>query len=78
MKLLLYFIIGAVLDILATIDVIAVQDRSALLSSTVSFVLTMVSYAVFWKIMESPDRWSQLIVYALGGSVGAYLVIVYF
>lgn len=77
-KLLLYFFIGALLDILATIDVRAIQEGKALKSSFVSFVNTMISYLVFYYIITSPEYVIEIISFAFGGSVGAYYIIRYY
>lgn len=74
-KLILYFIIGALLDILATIDVRAIQKGQAAKSSIVSFINTMISYLVFYYILRSPEYLFETFAFALGGSVGAYYII---
>lgn len=70
-----YFLLGALLDVLATIDVIAVQKRDAAKSALVSFILTVVSYVAFYYIMNSPEYLMEILFYSLGGSTGAYIII---
>lgn len=70
-----YYCLGALLDVLATIDVIAVQKRKAAKSATVSFISTVVSYVAFYWIMNSPEYLTEIMFYALGGSIGAYFII---
>ena len=71
----IYFIIGAMLDILGTIDVKAVQNGQALKSSFVSFINTMLSYISFYYIITSPEYLTEITFFAFGGSIGAYYVI---
>ena len=72
---LFYFIIGALLDILGTIDIKAVQNGRAFKSAFVSFVNTVISYVVFYYIIQSPQYLLEIFFFALGGSVGAYIII---
>ena len=67
--------IGAMLDILATIDVKAIQHGRALRSATVSFINTMISYLVFYHIITSPEYFMEIIAFSLGGAIGAYFII---
>lgn len=71
----IYFIIGALLDILGTIDIKAVQNGKALRSASVSFANTMISYIMFYYIIQSPQYLLEIIAFSLGGSVGAYFII---
>jgi len=75
MKLFLYFLVGLLLDILATVDIIAVQRQYALLSATMTLLLTVIGCLALAKIILSPDRIPELIAYGLGGGVGAYLTV---
>ena len=75
LRLAAYFLIGGLLDILATMDVIAVQQRKAFRSAFVSFITTVISYVVFYYIMNSPQFLAEILIYSLGGSVGAYYII---
>lgn len=72
---LLYFVIGALLDILGTIDIKAVQNGQALKSASVSFLNTMISYVMFYYIIQSPQYLLEITAFALGGSIGAYFII---
>ena len=73
--LIFYFIIGAVLDILGTIDIKAVQNGKAMRSASVSFANTVISYVMFYYIIQSPQYLLEIISFALGGSIGAYYII---
>ena len=74
-KVAAYFVFGAILDILGTIDVKAVQTGQALKSSFVSFLNTMISYLLFYYIIQSPEYLLEITSFAIGGSIGAYIVI---
>ena len=73
MDLLLYFVAGFLLDMLATLDIQAVQKNQAYRSASVSFIGTVLSYWIFYSIIISPDFIEGLISYALGGAVGTIL-----
>ena len=75
MKLVLYFMIGAVIDVLATIDIKAVQHGKAGRSAIVTFINTVISYTVFYYIVTSPEYMTEIIAFALGGAIGAYFII---
>lgn len=70
-----YFVVGALLDILGTIDIKAVQNGKALRSASVSFLNTMLSYIMFYYIIQSPQYLLEITAFSLGGSVGAYYII---
>lgn len=72
---LIYFGIGAVLDILGTIDVKAVQNGKALRSATMSWINTIISYISFYYIIQSPEYLLEIVSFATGGAVGAYWII---
>jgi hypothetical protein len=74
-KLGIYFVSGALLDILATIDIKAVQNRKAFRSSFVTFLNTIISYILFYYIIQSPEYLLEIISFASGGAVGAYVII---
>lgn len=71
----IYFLIGAALDILGTLDVKAVQNGKALRSATVSWINTIISYISFYYIIQSPEYLLEIVCFATGGSLGAYWVI---
>lgn len=75
MSYIIYFLIGALLDILSVIDLKAVQHNKAFKSAFVSFLSTMIGYYVYAEIIKAPEYVWELFAYALGGSVGAYLII---
>ena len=75
---IIYFIVGAMQDILGTIDVKAVQNNKAFRSSVVSWLNTVLSWIAFYYIMSDPNIDEDIIVilaYATGGAVGAYYII---
>lgn len=72
---IVYFIIGAIQDILGTIDVKAVQNNQALRSAIVSWINTILSWVAFYYIIQSPEFMIEILAYATGGAVGAYYII---
>lgn len=74
-KLIIYFVAGALLDILATIDIKAIEHHRALRSAFVSFLNTMISYTIFYFIIQSPEYLLEITSFALGGSIGAFVII---
>lgn len=44
-------------------------------SAVVSFFSYVVSWLIFYEILHSPQAIVEIIVYSLGGSVGAYYII---
>lgn len=72
---IVYFLVGGLLDILSVIDLKAVQHNKALKSATVTTISTIISYVIFYMIIQSPEALSEILFYALGGGVGAYIII---
>lgn len=75
MELLLYFVVGALLDILATLDTQYVIDRKPLKSAIMSFTLTVIWVFILSSIILSPDKFWATISYALGGAIGSYFIV---
>ena len=75
MEFIVYFLVGALLDILGTIDTQCIIDKKPLKSAIISFVITMVWVFILSSIIVSPDKVIATICYALGGSVGAYFTV---
>jgi len=71
------FIAGFLWEILATIDIQAVQRGEALKSALATFILTFLGYTIFYNIIKSPDVYLHIIIFALGCAVGAYVTIKY-
>lgn len=71
---IVYFIVGALLDILATLDVQAVARDKALRSASVSWLGTIIAYYIFYKIITGPDFFVGIIAYATGGFVGTIFI----
>jgi len=65
---------GALLDILATMDVQAVAKNQALKSASVSWIGTIIAYAMFYNIITGPDFLLGIIVYASGGFAGTMFI----
>lgn len=74
-ELAIYFAVGFVLDVLATVDIRAVQKKQAGLSAFMTIVGTILGTLVFIYIIKSPEFIPQVIAYAVGGGVGAFLII---
>jgi len=79
-KLILYFLIGAFLDILGVIDFKATQHNKAFKAATVGFIGEILGYlVVFYIISFNLSNPVQAIIeifsYCLGGAVGAYITI---
>ena len=80
LNLFLYFAVGVLQDILWTFNVKAVSERKVWRASTYSFLTTIMSFFVFYDILEKLDTTSGMIaifVYALGVSVGTYFAMEY-
>lgn len=77
MEQLILFIAGFVLEIIATIDVIAVQKRQALLSGCMTFIMVGLGYAVFYNIIILPDAYLNIFANGLGAGVGGFITIIW-
>lgn len=75
LPLVIYFLVGGLLDILSIIDLKAVQHNQAFKSASVTTISTIISYLIFYIIIQSPQAINEIIAYALGGGVGAYIII---
>lgn len=79
MRILVLFLIGFFLDMLATLDMIAVYQKEAMRSGVISFIITIFSLGVAVNICITKSnqlrKWIEIISYALGGAIGAYLTI---
>lgn len=73
--LLLYFIVGLVLDVFSIIDLKAVQFKQAFKSAVVSFTSTMVSTYCYYYLIREPDAFLEILMFSLGGSVGTYYLL---
>lgn len=83
MQILYYFLIGAILDILGTLDVQAVQKRKPLMSGIVSFIGSVISILIGTFIavdfVQTGNTWlmvAQICSYSLGGSIGGSSMII--
>ena len=74
---LLFFSVGFFQDILITYYYQAVAKERAVLSSGLSFVVTLVNLLVLYGIISGIEDQvlSIILVYALGNAVGTYVVI---
>lgn len=75
LKLIIYFVVGGLQDVLSTIDVKAVQNNKALRSASVTFINTLISYIIFYFIIASPQFLMEVFAYAMGGAICTYVVI---
>lgn len=75
MELIVYFLVGALLDILGTLDTQFVISKSPIKSAITSFVITIVWVFILSSIIVSPDKVVATICYALGGAVGSYFTV---
>ena len=75
MRLLRFFIIGFILDVLATMDILFVANHLWLGVGFSSFLLTYIGYDTTFKLIESPERRIEIISFALGGSLGAMITL---
>jgi hypothetical protein len=73
--LILYFVIGFIEDMLATIDIKAVQRNKAYTSAVITFTLTVTGLGVFYNIITTED-WAGIVSYAMGGAMGVIFTMV--
>lgn len=74
-ELIIYFIIGAILDILATLDTQAVIDIKPIKSSAISFTITILWVFALSSIVLSSEKAFATLAYALGGAIGSYFTV---
>lgn len=80
MQILYYFLIGAILDILGTLDTQAVVKRKPILSGIVSFIGTVVGTLIIVDFAQNGDWWltvSYIGAYGIGGSIGGSGMIIF-
>ena len=82
LKLIFYFIIGAVLDVLGIIDFKATQHNQAFKAAGVGLASEVIGFVVFYMIITTPGNIEnpvkaiiEILAYCLGGAVGAYYMI---
>ena len=80
LKLIIYFIIGALLDIIGIIDFKATQHNQAFRAAGIGLIGELLGYlVVFYIISFNLDNPVQAIIeifsYCSGGAVGAYYTI---
>lgn len=75
MEQILIFLAGFILEIIATIDVIAVQRREAFKSALATFIMVFLGYTVFYNIILSPDVIWNIVVNAMGAGLGGFVTI---
>ncbi len=76
-ELILYFLAGLATDLVVTVWYIAIYEKKPMLAAVFSFILTMLTYGVFYTMIVGPDFLLNLIFYGLGGSVGTAVTILY-
>lgn len=74
---LFLFVAGFILDVLGTLDTLAVQKQKPSNSAFYSFTLTMLGYTVFYDIIITGDVYLNIAIYALGGALGGYVTILW-
>ena len=77
LNLLAYFVAGILIDAFYTLWYIGVANKNIAQATAGSFVITMLSYTLLYTLVLSPAFFLYLIAYAVGGSVGTGLVMLY-
>ncbi len=77
MKLLIYFFVGFLIDVLGTLDTQAVIRQKPFISAVYSFVITLASVFVISRIVLSEEFLDLVLAYALGSAIGSALTIIY-
>ena len=72
---ILLFFVGFIWEILATIDIQAVQKGQAAKSAIVTIILAFSGDTIFYNIIKSPDAYGQFAILSLGCGLGAYITI---
>lgn len=75
MEQVLLFFAGFILEIIATIDVIAVQKRQAFVSALATFIMVFLGYTVFYNIIISQNAYLNIFINGLGAGLGGFLTI---
>lgn len=77
--LCLLFIAGIVIDALQAAFLRFATTKQYFRAAVVSFLMTIVGYGVFYKILESLNHGDphNLVAYALGGAIGSFLGLKY-
>lgn len=75
MEQVLLFFAGFILEIIATIDIQAVQRGEALKSALATFIMVFLGYTVFYNIVISPDVIWNIVVNASGAGLGGFITI---
>lgn len=73
MQILYYFLIGAILDILGTLDTMAVLKHKPVMSGIVSFIGTLIGTLIIVDFAQNEDLLMTILyvsAYGIGGSVG--------
>lgn len=73
--LVVYFIVGLLLDVFSVIDLKAVQFKQAFRSAAISFISTMLSTYCYYYLIREPNAIMEIVSYALGGSIGTYYLL---
>jgi hypothetical protein len=74
-QVILYFSVGFIFDVLATLDTQCVIDVKPLRSGFLSFTITLLSVLVISSITLSGEITLLALSYALGSASGSYLTI---
>lgn len=76
-KLFAFIFAGVLIHVLATLDVIFVQERDILGTGATSFLITFISYTVIDKIAKSQESLIEIIAFAIGGAVGSMITVIF-
>ncbi len=77
MRLLIYFFVGFLVDILGTLDTQCVIRQKPFMSAIYSFLITISSVFIISRIVLSEEFIDLVLSYALGSAIGSALTIIY-
>lgn len=72
LNLAVYFVAGAILDVIIARYYLAVSRRAAVLASVLAFVITASTVFIWERIIVSQSA-APLLAYALGTAAGTYI-----
>jgi len=75
MNHILFTLAGFISNVLATIDIIFVQNKLWTGTMITTFLIALINYGLVAKLIDNPKKWLDILLYALGGGVGAGLIV---
>ncbi len=75
LELIIYFLVGCVLDIIITAYYQNIIKKHAFSSAFLSFTITLANLFVFSRIILGGGFWQQTIAFALGCALGTWLTV---